>query len=399
MSKKLAWLLVLACACSSESVVTNAGEHPSRLRVRLAIADANAASLVVYDVADEDLAAPVALAAPADALVASYTGQSALVRSGRTVHVLSSGVSVIPHKDHIHIFKSKADLLGPALAVGEGFAAVFGGGAWGMTSVGPDANAFGAARVDEEAWIRGARELSAVALASPPTAAAFVVPFLEAPHVAAGGRILDFAAPDRPSDLGGCTAPRAAVSNGVRAVFVCDEGFVLSGPGAPAEPVALAEGIRPSRLASLHRQPLVIGRGDGDVRVVVDTESRAARIVRLGLTTCDEVLEIGSGAFLTVLTTDGRVVRIDLASGAPTGEVGGLPACDPASAVHARIAATPGRAWITEPVGGNVVEVDTGAWRIRRRIAVGGSPHLITALGLDARNVDLAQGNDRLSDP
>lgn len=61
--------------------------------------------------------------------------------------------------------------------------------------------------------------------------------------------------------------------------------------------------------------------------------------------------------------------RLDMAGGTATGGSGGRPACGPAA-----LEAGDGRLWVACARSGEVVEVDAGSFRVRRRLAVGDAP-------------------------
>ncbi|MBX3226953.1 MAG: hypothetical protein KIT84_40895 [Labilithrix sp.] len=395
----LALGLALAACGDDGGDAPPASEHPSRLRVRVAVADANAPEVVVYDVADREVVGRVALERPAASLVASYTGETAIVVQPEAVaRVLSGGVSVIPHKDHIHIFKSAAQLLGPPLAPppeaeATGAAPLFGDAKWSIVYRGPTG---AVATFAEDPWLQAKTDVARAA-----SGAARSVAVAHAGAILAGGASgVDLVAPDAsPSSLSSCPEVELAASNGSAATFTCRDGFVVVGADRVAGAV-IPFPDAPARkgLAGLHRQALMLALGAPAKLTIVDTDARAAFAIDAEPDLCDATLEIGSGPYATVLTASGAVVRYDVAARRRLTSTPVTAPFDCDAPVRPSLAATPGRAWVSSPATGELVEVDTIAGREARRIALGGAPRAVAVLGLDARNADLGTANDDLSE-
>lgn len=407
---KLALFGVLAVhGCRDEAPSAPAKPHASRLRIRLAVADLRAPTVAVYDVADREVVGRLTLAAPAGSLVASQSGDTAVVvsKTGGEVQVLGGGVAVIPHDDHIHIFKSAPEVLGSPVA-GKGPAAVaFAEGKWGIFFEGDRTGGGGSATavaLTEEPWVQGTRVL--VDVAAPTPHRGFTIPFageyLVSRAAAVGGPVaggVDFvAAGSAPQPLVDCPEMTAAASTGAVVGFLCAPGIVLlSADRVASAPVALPDGSRPSELTALADQPFLLGRGPAGRVFGVELATRTANVLPVDGEACDAVLEIGTLPRGVVLTSAGRVERIELATKERRMTVSVVPSFACSDPERPRLAATPGRAWVTSPATGEIVELDTDTGATIRTIAVGGAPGSIAVLGLDARNADLSPGHDELT--
>jgi hypothetical protein len=411
-------LAALSAACGASSDTT-AAEDPARLRLRIAVADAVEATVSVYDVADREISSVVALDARVTDIVASHTGETAvLVREGGgAVQLLSSGVSVIPHKDHVHIFKSRPELLGSAIEHPGSVNVAFGSGQWGAFFSGSEESAPGANAlvVAEEPWLQGTREPTPVEGSlshrgyALPVAGSLLVTRRTHPTASdaradsievfqGGARGATGSAPPKGA-LVACAELEGAATNGEVAAFACRDGVVVVGAdGAASAPLAYA-GPRIVLLQSLAGKREMLATDEAGALFRLDLDGLRLTPVTFEVRACDAVLEIATPPRVVALGEDGRVRRWDLAADRAMGtsEAAVAPfACD--AAVRPHLAASPDRAWVSSPSTGEIVEVDTAGGGVVRRIAVGGSPGPIAALGLDPRNVDVGLGNDNLSD-
>lgn len=404
-------LALLVAACGDGDGPPPARSHASQLRVRIAVADLRAPSVTFYDAADREIVGRVQLEATARSLIASQSGDTALAvpEGGGLAQVVGGGVAVIPHKDHVHIFKSPPEVLGEALRGAGSVVATSGDGAWGVFFGGDAGGVPASARsFGEAAWVRGARE--PVDVASTPSHRGFVVPF--------DGEHLVSRAPPAGGDAGGladgvelapkegdrrglfaCARIVAAASAGAVAAFACDEGVVLvSRDRTASPPIALPDGMRAATLHALAGGAFLLARDEAGRVATIDVGSRAAAALALDSEACDAVLEIATEPRAVVLTPDGRVSRFDLATGRRLLQVEVTAPFACGDAERPRVAATPGRAWVTSPATGELHEIDTDRGVSVRRIAVGGTPGPVAVQGLDARDADIGLGTDSLSD-
>ncbi|MBX3203315.1 MAG: hypothetical protein KF850_04085 [Labilithrix sp.] len=408
---KLALLGAFALhGCSiDDASSTPTKSHASRLRIRLAVADLHAPTMTFYDVADREVVGHVMLDAPAGSVVASQSGDTALVvpKNGGKVQVLGSGVAVIPHKDHIHIFKSAPEVLGSPIA-GKGPAAfAFAEGKWGIFFEGDPAAGTSATALalTEEPWVQGTRV--PVDVAAPTPHRGITIPFageyLVSRPPASGGTVaggVDFiAAGSTPQPLFNCPEMTAAATSGRVVAFACAGGVVLLGSDRiPSAPVALPENLKPSLLNALAEQPFLLGRDPAGRVFGLELATRSTSLLPLDGEACDAVLEIGTTPRGVVLTSAGHIERFELATKDRRTTTAAVPAFACSDPERPRLAATPGRAWVTSPATGEILELDTDAGTTVRRIFLGGAPGSIAILGLDARDADLSTGNDELTD-
>ncbi|MCW5834047.1 MAG: hypothetical protein KIS78_16730 [Labilithrix sp.] len=415
MNRRLARLALLGAlaldGCSDDASSAPAEKpHVSRLRVRVAVADLRAPTIAFYDVADREVVGRLTIDAPVASLVGSQSGDTALAvpKDGGGVRVLGGGVAVIPHKDHIHIFKSPPEVLGDPVPGAGAAASTFADGQWGIFFEGDPAGAGGAAAalaLTEEPWVQGTRV--PVDVAAPTPHRGFTIPFgggyLVSRPQASGGPVAGGAdlvvAGSAPQPLVECPEMTSAASSGAVVAFACRDGVVLLGPDRVAgAPVALPDGMKPYELAALAEQPFLLGRDPAGRVFALELATRVARALPLEGEACDAVLEIGTTPRGVVLTSAGNVERFALASDERRTTVAAVPAFACSDPERPRLAATPGRAWITSPASGELLEVDTSAGATVRRISVGGAPGPIAVLGLAARDADLSTGNDKLTD-
>lgn len=385
--RSLVLAILLAAGCNDAVETTAPSEHPSRLRIRIAVADRDAPSLVIYDVADRELAATLSLDAPAEALVASQSGDTALALSGGRAQVVVGGVAIIPHKDHIHIFKSRPSLLGAAVVRPGAVTTTFAEGKWGLFFAGEEGSASTALTLSESAWMRGTHEAVEVARADPHRG--FVVSVGGEMHASRAQEIV----------AGGleCHEITAAASAGSIAVLACREGIVIAEPGVPARsPIALPAGMRPGALVAQARTPFAIAR-DAERVALIDLDAGTAVELSFVSGACEVTLETGTEPRVVALTSAGTLEVVDL-PGLARRSFPATPAHACSDRARPRLVASPGRAWVTVPTRGTVDEIDTASGVVLRAIPVGGVPGAIALLGLEARNADLAAGNDALTD-
>jgi hypothetical protein len=409
--------LAALAACGTSSDKT-AAEDPARLRLRLAVADAVEAKVSVYDVADREISSVVALDAQVTDIVASHTGETAVLirQGGGAVQLLSSGVSVIPHKDHVHIFKSRPELLGSAIEHPGSVNVAFGSGQWGAFFSGSEESAPGANAlvVSEEPWLQGTREPTTLEGSlshrgyTLPVAGGLLVTRRTEPsgsdaradsiEVIQGGAGAGDISPGK-GEIVACAELEGAATNGDVAAFACRDGVVVvDSGGASSAPLAYA-GPRIVLLQSLAGKREMLATDEAGALFRLDLDDLRLTPVTFEVRACDAVLEIATAPRVVALGEDGRVRRWDLTADRAMGTTeAAVPpfACD--AAVRPHLAASPDRAWVSSPSTGEIVEVDTAGGGVVRRIAVGGSPGPIAALGLDPRNVDVGLGNDNLSD-
>jgi hypothetical protein len=402
--------LVLALAGCNEEAVPRTEPHVARLRVRLAVADVDAPEITVYDVGDGEVVGRLHVDSRVRTLLPSHSGNTAAVLfTDGGAGLLAGGVSVIPHKDHIHIFKSAPELLGPQLGRAEGNAsATFGDGAWALVFDGGSPDVSSAVVIEERSWLQGSRAL--LPLTETASHRGIALPFASGVLVtAANGTtgpadVVELRMPDGArTGLFACAEASATASTEDAAIFACRDGVVIVREGGAyvSGPIPYPPGVRAAELVALPEQPFVLVRPAGPATTLAALDVLAGRwiAVPLGEPICDATLAIGSTPRAVALTASGTAVQVDLER-TPTSvvRVTGGPAAPCDAPRRPRLAATPGRAWVTSPDSAELVEVNLDDRVIVRRVSIGGVPGALAALGLDARNVDLSTGSDAITE-
>jgi hypothetical protein len=399
--------------CGSEDAAT-ATEHPSRLRVRLAVSDARTGTLSFFDIADNEIVGRLNFAKPVARMAAAASGDTAIVSTEPgSAAVVSGGTSVIPHKGHIHILKSPAEVLGaPMTGIGE-VSAVFAHGRWGihfagaLARDGQPSTAAQLASFSEEQWFFGNR--TPVALGTAPPHEGFVIPTRDgflASRATGDARIVGL---DGVDAGGGRTAlvdcaATARASNDDWVIAGCgDASIVWARAGAPLGETMQRKPSPAGNLKALEaRAGLAYAVGHAEsgqvVAIAMDTGAVLGPLALGNAPVCEVHLEIATKPRLIALQASGELLRWDLVTGTSLGTTRATDAfaCDAAERPH--FTASPGRAWVTDPRSGKVFELDTDKRIQTREVPIGGAPLLIVAMGLDARNADLTVGNDKLSD-
>jgi hypothetical protein len=389
--------------CGKGTPADPAPRHTSFRRVRVLVSDATAGRLWVIDAEDEEVIATFDLPAPVT-LDVTHTGAHGLLRGPDGLRFLDAGVTIVDHDDHIHIYKAQPRLRplaldrGPVVGVASGqgrIAAAFGGPA-------PSA-----VLLDEAAL--AAPDAPMLRPIPPPTAPLPPLPL--GPHIVRVGvpgdpeRVVAAPAAGEGAEieLGRCPGVRDARNDDRRVALVCEDGLLLitTDAGAPraarlAYPAGLAAG---PRLARLHARQAAVLVDAGPRGFLVLGDGEAARPLTptpaLTADVCDFDLDTGEDAALVALGADGRVHHIRLANGATrsTGPLTAPFAC--ANATRPRLAVAPERAYVSDPEGGRVHDVDLVTMtRARAYPLAGGRPGPLVVLGVDPKNAHVAPGGE-----
>lgn len=391
--------LHVSCAEQDEPLASKPSSA-ARLRARVLIADARAPRLSVWDVGDRETVGTFDLDTPAEELVVSHSGDTAAVvtGAGTTARLMGGGVAVIPHKDHIHIFKSPPVLLGEPLTGSGRVRASFGDAKWAFLFAAQDGDSPAAVVRPERSWVQNRGESVALDIVAH---RGDVLPF--------GGSYLA----TRPTGDGvdaigedGAAAPLfecdgldGATTTGKIAAFACDSGFIVIGADRrPSAPVPHPIGTRVRALSSLHNQKWAFGRDATGKTVIVDLEARTATSIEHGADVCEAVLEVGERGRLLALRASGALEQIDLTTGRVVGSLSVVAPFECTAPERPHVVGTPGSAWVSSPQTAEVLQIDSNAGSIASRVSFGGTPSKLALFGLDARNAELSLGNDDLSD-
>ncbi|MBM9466403.1 hypothetical protein [Nakamurella leprariae] len=304
--------------------------------------------------------------------------------------VLDTGAWTVPHGDHSHYYLAEPRLMGPipagtdtraasAIATvalldpATGHGTVLDGAALGdgeITSTATDVEAAGVLVPLGEQLIAG-------------TAAADAV------------RVLDATGTPVPGAEVGCPDLAGTITSRVGVVVGCADGAVLATAGATAddpvtldhiaypEPVAAAERAR--EFAARKDRPSVAALAGERGAWVLDTRNRAWSLLEtpvplLAVTAVDD-----RDHTVVAVDRDGRILTLDAETGAVTGSSEPLLAdsvADPVLREAVTIEVDANRAYVNDPAGRRVLEIDHGdAARISREFATPDVPLFLAESG------------------
>lgn len=394
MRLRPALLVMLLAACGAGPDDGPSQRHFSWRRVRVLVGDAETGRLSLFDAEDEEVTHRFEGGAPG-ALHASFTGDHALLVLPSGARLLSSGVSIWEHIDHVHVYKDTPRLRPePVTDAATPVTGVHANDHY-LLLTHPGGTDFERATLVHEAraGAPAPRELHRLPLPLPSgllslqrrPAAATLLPWPMADGDTAPASPWPVDEPGRPVELPGCMELRQAAGAGPRVALACAEGFLSLDVSTARTSFAAEPRARGARALLVH--PNVAGwfaRLEDDSLVHVDGAS--ARPVRLPDGLCDLALDPGTGQTLIGLTRRGDVVAL-APDGRHTAAVSAaVPAFDCAAPLRPRLGVAPERAYLTDPSAATLVDVDLRARRVAGRYPIGGRPGGIVVLGLDPRN-------------
>jgi hypothetical protein len=383
-----------------------AERHTSWRRARVLVGDGRGGSLHVIDIEDEEVIAELDVGGPA-ALHATESGDYAVAAGASEVRIIRSGVAIVDHTDHIHIYKSPPkvlDLSLPGASPGafvsrEEWMSVFFDGS-------EQSGASGQAVMVKEPSLNGeSPEIVTLPPVDPhrgiaaPLGDAFLVSFppegergslpLGLNVLGADGEIIEGV----PSPCPGLSG-QAAVGGEI--AFACDDGLLLVGRDGGAItarklPYPSAD-ARSFTLRSHIERTVLIGEFGGSTLIEIEPENGASRAFDFPAPVCHFALEPGRGEQVIVLAADGSVYELDLATSAIAARAAAVPAFQCDDALRPGLALAPDYAYVTDPAGGEIHELQLGSLAITRSYHVGGAPSAVVMMGLNARNVNIAPG-------
>jgi hypothetical protein len=372
------------------------GRHPSWRRLRALVADATTGRLSVFDAEDDEIVATLDVGTHAS-VAELDTGNHALALTADRAHFVDAGVSIVDHVDHIHIYKFPPKLRPFALPIGPSARFASNGG-WlaGLPGRGPEAAAVLSLREEDVAKSEAPPTLSFEVGAEAPRA---VLPLGDRLLVARAGGVEEWPAPaGPPAPLAACDDPRGATSAGPRAALACADGLLFVRPEGGAYATAKVAypaglGAPPGRLRAHPTRSTVLGELGLRALMVADADTASAHLLDLPSDGCDAFLEPARGEHAVVLTAEGALVVIELASGLVVRRVEVVAPFDcAATAARPHLAVAPERAYVTDPDAGKLHDVDLNAGRVALTLDVEGTPNEIVLLGLDLRNANVAPG-------
>jgi hypothetical protein len=405
--------LLASLACGTERTPpaeSYSSLHTSWRRVRVLVADGEAGRLSVIDAEDEEVIARLELPAPVR-LASTHTGNFGLLLGPSGLGFLASGVAIVDHVDHIHVYKSQPRVHPFTLGAAPPRSVVSSHG-WVVVSL-PGSGPGAALALEEQSLLGPDPQPRTVTW--PMTGAQ---PFVALPGQAllldAGMlRVRSFPGPGTEAgtdrDLWPCQdAGEPAITPG-RVALPCGEGLaVIDVPGGSGGALVSAlvpypDGKRP-RSARIHPgNDAVVGDAGDRAMLVATRDARAtwsagALPLVLPAEACAYGVEQRDGSRIVVLGADGvlRDFALDGTGARSSARLVPPFACD--ATVRPQLALAPERAYISDPASGVVHDVDLRTMRRVRGYPVGGKPGPMAVLGLDLKNANVAPGAEHPDD-
>ncbi|AGP41370.1 hypothetical protein [Sorangium cellulosum] len=411
-------VLGAALGCSSEAEpgtgksaggradAPEAERHTSWRRARVLVGDGRGGSLHVIDIEDEEVIAELDAGGPA-ALHGTESGDYAVAVGAEEVRFIRSGVAIVDHTDHIHIYKSPPkvlDLSLPGASPGafvsrEAWLSIFfdgtgqgGASAQAVLVKEPSLNA-------EEPEILSLPPVEPHRGLAAPLGDTFLVSFppedepgglpLGLNVLSAGGEVLEGVSSP-------CPGLRGQAAIGEEIAFACDDGLLLVGrDGGTTTARKLSyprADARSFTLRSHVERTALIGDFGESTLIEIEPADGAARFFDLPAPVCHFELEPGRGEQAIALAADGNVYVLDLATAKIAAHAAAVPAFQCDDAVRPGLALAPDYAYVTDPTGGEVHEIGLRSLTITRSYQVGGAPSAVVMMGLNLKNVNVAPG-------
>ncbi len=378
--KLLTALAALVLACTTEAA-TDAGapEHPSFRRIRVLITESAGSRAAVYDVADREIVA--VLDDAGDVRRTSLDGAIA-VGDGPRPSFVTSGVAVVDHEDHVHVYKSPPARVGDSGIAEATSATASRAGYFGLSGRTAPTEPVSALLLRQQSLRTSKRDIRRVG----PDGVdyAWVVPLDEARALAVprdGAELVLLGPEAARAPLAPCAAPGPLGADGGHLVATCGgELVVVTLAGAPT---VSARVPLPAPLARI--EPHVRGRS-----MTLHAEDGRAF-----------VLEVPSGRNLDVRAPSCALARapldetgwLELAGGNLSWSRDGRPRelAVPRAPGRTRLATAPDHAFVAGPDAPELVDVDL-ARGIARRVALPFAADRVLVLGLDPETVDVTEG-------
>lgn len=373
-----------ACGDDAAAAAIPAGEV-TETRGRLSIADRDTGAVAVWDLdvpaefTRYALAAPAMLQAP---LSRQITAVMAAQPGADRLDVFATGVWIWDHVEHFHVYKEPAARqVDPALAVDAGATALNATGGWIVAFDGTTGNvhalferSIGDLRTDLD---RTRAPVWRVDAGDPHDGFALVARGHLLVSRADGG--VDVRPPGA-ADFGPaapleapCPAPTAAAAVDRDVLIACGDDLLAlrwdddAGAFAPTRVPLPADAPAPAWiLAEDDLAPAFVVDGGPGTLALVDTATAATTPVALGAPIVEAAID-RDAAWIAALLDDGTLVILDAATGEETGRVAATGGPGP-------LAVGDGYAYVGDPEGQAVVEVDLATATITRTFDVGLAP-------------------------
>lgn len=377
-------------ASAVASTATGAKEAP-KPTLRVVVADATTGQATVHHAASGRRLAEFTLPGPASGLVTLGDGRhvAATVASRGAIHVVDSGTWTEPHDDHTHTYLSTPRLLDvsltadrPSHVVAEhDEVVVFGDGSGSADRYSLEGLAAGRTTpVSVKASVPhhgvGLPFGAGLLVSSAPSAAARPDSVL---HVAGSGKVA--------KTFPGCPALHGETSGEDWAAFGCLDGTLLVEGAAPvARKIAYPAGAV-GRVGTWNRsrtgRHLIGALGTSGV-LIIDRKTGTQHITPIA-GVVHAVKTDPSDTAATVLTRDGRLHRVALATGAVRASAAILaPFTAPTGAPSPKLAVGLGRAVVTDPATGRVAVVRSRDLQVTTAFRGPATPHQVTVTGAPA---------------
>lgn len=371
-------------ACSEDADGSAGGyvqRHFSWRRVRILIADAETGRLSLFDAEDEAVISQFTLPAPAR-VQPSFTGDHAIVATAAGAQFVRTGVSILDHVNHVHVYKDTPRLLEP----------VFGASA--TTSVTSNSSLILLNFADpaqsrllvDEVQPQTSRPVEG-------TAPTLVLPDgllqVDGPGVATFET--QASAPTTVA-LPGCDAVVASAAAGGRIAMACTGGFLLG------ERETWATSFVPDARAGTTKALLVHPSAPGALAHVQDVAGGTlinlvpgapASAFPLPAGSCHVAHEPAEGDAVVVLSAKGAVHVLSRAGTSLADVKDVLPPFSCEAALRPRLGLAPERAYVLDPRSAELIDVDLRSRRVAKRYPLGDRPVDFAVLGLDPRNAGL----------
>jgi hypothetical protein len=389
-------LLGLAAGCGGESdpEADYQPRHFSWRRVRIVISDAQSGRLSLFDAEDEAVTHSFDTGGPAT-VEPSFTGDHAVVTTATGVRLISSGVSILDHVDHVHVYKDVPRLLDVTIGTSRPASSSANGEHLLFSFAGTNV-ATNAVLVNERKQPPSSIELS---LGAGGKAILLSTGLLEFGVAGAlGWRPFDMVPSGEPREVPGAptSCTNAGLSRAVagHAVLACSSGFLNVHESAGVVTTGFLANPAGGTAMELMLHPLwpaLTARTTTTGMLHFPTVDSGTQPTPWALPAgaCDVALDPGAGDRLVILSATGEV-RLTLRDGSPLKLVGKvLPAFTCENPVRPRIAVAPERAYLVDPRSSELVDIDLRTAKVAARYTVPGQPAGLAILGLDPRNAGL----------
>jgi len=401
---------VFGCG-QSEEPRTVVARHVSYRRTRVAVADGQIGKISIFDAQDEEFGEPILTALPV-LPVSTRSGTFAFLPGLEGSKFLASGVSVMPHLDHIHIYKRPAQVLTPHFGTTMPVALASNAG-W-LVAMEAAAQSTQVLVMNERSLLR--MESPSIAMVKVPTSdsqsGGALLPLGEILVVVwPGGKSVayelgEMAPTPLAVELPDCVAfpsgPTQSVLSavaGAHGAVACEDGLLtvvangLQIVRAQKTAWPPGAGVPRSVLTQITNARFVVDLSASSFAVVDSTDlSTSARLVAKPGSDCGFTLDPSTGSSLVAMQLDGRIGQYALDGRAAAVSVNSV--VKPGICANWMVAVAPQRAYVVDRRDATFVDIDLRSMTVAARYSVGGDPVGLDLLGLDEANININQGFD-----